>query len=68
MTSPMPGPGFKKYLDDNPCHPQHDDSLLCLSRTGSKSACRRFFDEYNECMKQWRKRERERKLAKNRGE
>lgn len=61
----MPGPGFKKYLDDNPCRPQHDDSLLCLSRTGSKSACRRFFDAYNDCMKQWRKQERERKLRKN---
>ncbi|KAI0567560.1 hypothetical protein FGB62_2g29 [Gracilaria domingensis] len=54
-------PGLKKLLDNNPCIAEHEASLQCITKR-SKAACKRYFDDYKACMKQWRRLEREAKL------
>ncbi|PXF42321.1 hypothetical protein BWQ96_07956 [Gracilariopsis chorda] len=56
-------PGFKKLLDENPCVAEHEASLHCITNR-SKSACKRFFEDYKECMKKWRREQREAKLSR----
>lgn len=55
--------GFKKLLDENPCKQQYKASLACLDRAHSKADCQPFFDDYKDCMKKWKQKVREERLA-----